>query len=249
MHTIRFASWLGAGAMASAVLAQDNPTPAAPAEEKKPKWETSASLGFTLTSGNSDSVLATAQALTQKKWDAHELKFGANAAYGETEDVKSAESIHGFGQYNRLFTERAFGYLRLDALHDSVADVEYRFLFSPGAGYYFIKTEKTRLSGEVGPGFVYEKQGKETEGYFTARIAENFEHKFSDRVRLWQSLEFLPQVDDFENFLINAEIGLESKLTEKLALKVFALDTYDNQPAPGRKENDIKLVTALGYTF
>ena len=213
------------------------------------KWETTASIGFTITSGNSDSILANAQVLSLKKWDQNEIRLGADAAYGELDDEKNVETLHGFSQYNRLFTERAYGYVRLDALHDAIADIEYRITFSPGAGYYFIKTAATQLSGEAGPAFIYEKTGGDTTGYFTARLAERLDHKFNENVRIWQTIEFLPQVDDFENFLINAEIGVESKLTEKLALKVFAIDNYDNVPAPGREENDLKVVTAVGYTF
>ena len=213
------------------------------------KWETTASAGLTITSGNSDSILANAQILSLKKWDQNEIRLGADATYGELDNEKNVEGLHGFGQYNRLFTERAYGYLRLDGLHDAIADIEYRFTFSPGVGYYFIKNPQTSLSGEVGPAFIYEKVGGEETGYFTDRLAERFEHKFNDNVRIWQSIEFLPQVDDFNNFLINAEVGVESKLTERLAMKVFAIDNYDNEPAPGRKENDLKVVTALAYTF
>lgn len=239
-HLNRFVQ-IGTVALASvAVHSQDASTN---------KWETTASVGFTITSGNSDSILANAQVLSQKKWEQNEVRLGADATYGELDSEKNVEGLHGFGQYNRLFTERAFGYVRLDALHDAIADVEYRITFSPGAGYYFIKNEQTTLSGEVGPAFIYEKQGSETTGYFTARLAERFEHKFNENVRLWQMAEFLPQVDDLDNFLINAEIGVESKLTERLSLKVFAIDNYDNEPAPGRKSNDIKVVTAAGYTF
>jgi putative salt-induced outer membrane protein YdiY len=237
-----------AGTVALASVTTDaqtvTPSPAAP-----PKWETSASAGFTLTQGNSDTVLMTAQVLSQRKWDQHEIRLGADATYGEIEDQKSTEGAHAFGQYNRLFTDRTYGYLRLDALHDAIADIEYRILLSPGVGYYFIKNATTALSGEAGPGFVYEKQGGQTQGYITARVAERLEHKFNDNVRLWQSLEFLPQVDELDNYLINAEIGVEAKLTQKFSLKVFALDNYDNEPAEGREKNDIKVVTAIAYTF
>lgn len=241
--------FLGAAAAAAVGTYAQAPAAPAPAPEAPPKWETSAAAGFTLTQGNSDSVLFTAQVLSQKKWDQNEVRLGADATYGETEDVKSADAVHGFGQYNRLFTERTYGYVKLDALHDAIADIEYRFMLSPGAGHYFIKNQTTTLSAEVGPGFIYEKQGDDSRGYITARLAERFEHKFNENVRLWQSIEFLPQVDDLNNFLLNAEIGVEAKLTQKLSLKVFAVDNYDNEPAEGRKENDIKLVTAMAYTF
>jgi putative salt-induced outer membrane protein YdiY len=137
----------------------------------------------------------------------------------------------------------------VDGLHDAVADFKYRVTLSPGAGYYFIKETNTTLSGEVGPGVIFERLGTNDHTYMTLRLAEKFEHKFSDRVRLWQSLEFLPQVDKFNNWILNAEVGVETKMSAKLGLRVFALDTYDNQPAPGRKKNDLKLVTALAYHF
>ena len=230
----------GAALATVGTLAQDTSTN---------KWETTASIGVTVTQGNSDSIMGAAQVLSQKKWGPNEMRLGADGTYGELEGEKTVEGLHGFAQYNRLFTERAFGYLRLDGLHDAIADIEYRFTFSPGAGYYFIKNEQTTLSGEAGPAFIYEKQGGESTGYVTARLAERLEHKFNENVRLWQAIEFLPQVDDLNNFLINAEIGVESKLTPKLSLKVFAIDNYDNEPAPGREENDLKVVTAVGYTF
>lgn len=232
------------------VLAQaPAPAPAPPPEPDKSIWVSSASLGLTLTRGNSETLMATANIQTEKKWAQNEIRLGADATYGEDRDVKNAESVHGFAQYNRLFTERLFGYLRLDALHDAVADVEYRVTLSPGVGYYFIKNDRTTLSGEVGPGVVFEKQGDEEQTYMTIRFAERFDHKLNDRVRIWQSLEFLPQVDDFDNFILNAEAGIDTALTEKLSLKVFAVNTYDNQPAAGRDKNDLKLVTAVGYKF
>ena len=217
--------------------------------EQKPKWERTASVGLTLTQGNSDSVLVTAQALGARKWDEHELQLGAQAAYGEVEDEKNADSISGFAQYNRLFSERLYGYGRIDALHDAIADVEYRVTIGPGVGYYFLKSETTSLSAEVGPSFIFEKVGTETDEYLALRIGEKFEHKFSERARMWQMAEILPQVDDWENYIINAEIGAEASLTERLSLRAYVQDTYDNQPAPGRKRNDVKLVSALGYKF
>src|SRR5687767_10596393 len=42
------------------------------------KWETSAALGLTLTKGNSDTLMVTADALTAKKFAHDELSFGAS---------------------------------------------------------------------------------------------------------------------------------------------------------------------------
>jgi putative salt-induced outer membrane protein YdiY len=245
---------LSAAAVASCVALAGNLTAqaqgAAPAAEaKKPKWETTAGAAFSLAQGNSDTILFTANIQTLRKFEQGDLRLGADAGYGENNDVKAVDYERGFAQYNHNFSERCYGYVRLDAIHDDIADVNYRIALSPGAGYYFIKNEKTKLSAEFGPGVVFEEQGGVEKEYFTLRLAERFEHKFNDRVRMWQSFEIFPQIDDFENYIANFELGFEADLTKQLALRVVAQDVYDNVPAVGRKKNDFRLLTGVQYKF
>lgn len=214
-----------------------------------PLWTASASLGLTLTSGNSDTLLFTAKVVAAKKWDHNEFEIGADAAYGEQDHKKNNEIYHGYSQLNHLFTERFYGYVRLDALHDGIADVYYRVTLGPGAGYYFIKNEATMLRGEVGPAAVFEKKGTNDTIYATLRLAERWEQKLSKTANLWESVEFLPQVDRWGNFAVNSEIGVDVAINSHLSLKPYIQDNYVNEPASGRKKNDFKLVLALGYKF
>jgi len=220
-----------------------------PALQKEPQWETSAALGFTLQRGNTKTLLFTGNIQTTKKTGKNEWNFGADATYGENDDEKNAENMRGYGQYNRLFTERFFGYLRGEVFHDDIADIDYRITIGPGVGYYFIKEKNMSLRAEVGPAFVHEKTGDGTDDYLTLRLAERFDWKINDRAKIWQSLEVLPQIDDFDNYLLNAEAGIETSITPKLSLRTYVQDTYDNEPAPGRLKNDVKFVTALAYKF
>ncbi len=218
--------------------------------EEKPKWETSAALGFTLTQGNSDTVLATASLLSLKKWELNELSAGINGSYGEVDSVKNNETARGTVQYNRLIGDSdSYFFGKADLLHDSIADVEYRLSLSAGYGYYLVKNDRMQLSAEIGPGYIFEKLGSGSDDYLTLRAGERFEYKISDRARIWQSLEYLPQVEEFGNFLLVGEIGIESDLTEKMSLRVSLQDNYDNEPAPGRKSNDLRLITGIGYKF
>jgi putative salt-induced outer membrane protein YdiY len=245
---------LAAGACG--VFAQNPPAAATPpVEEKKPFWETTAALGLTLTRGNSETLLLNGSILTQHKDLKNEISLGIDGGYGETKNQDTGDTdvntkyLHGFGQYNRLFTDRFYAYGRIDGLSDDIADIDYRFSFSPGVGYYIVKTEKIRLSAEVGPGLITEKKGSVESTYFTIRLGEKFEWKISERARLWQSLEYLPKVDDFGNYIVNAELGIEASLTKKLSLRSYVQDTYISEPAPGRDENDLKWITGLAYKF
>ncbi len=226
------------------------PALAQEADASRSTWKTTASVGATLTRGNSDTVTATATLNSERKWAQNEFFLGAALTYGETDDTTTASSATGFVQYNRLFSERFYGYARLDAYHDDVADIAYRITFSGGAGYYFIKTDKITLSGEVGPGYILEKFHNRTErDYATLRLGEKFTWQISQNARLWQSLDYTPSIDEWSDYLLTAEIGIATKITESLDLRVVALDNYRSKPAPGRTENDFKLIAGIGYTF
>jgi putative salt-induced outer membrane protein len=225
--------------------------PATPPATNLYPWDASAALGLTLTRGNSRTVLINGDIQANKKWDLgkNELKLGANGTYGENNGIENNEQLRGYGQFNRLITERLFGYFRLEGLHDGIAKVDYRLTVSPGAGYYILKNTSTSLSAEVGPGFIYEKLAGRTRDYFTLRLAERFDQKLGEHAKLWQSVEILPQVDDFSNYLINSEIGIDTAITKHLSQRTFIQDTFHSRPAPGREKNDIKLVAAIAYKF
>jgi putative salt-induced outer membrane protein YdiY len=216
----------------------------------KPVWESSLAFGFTLTRGNSDTLLATGSIQTHKKTLEDEISLGADGAYGENNSVQNVNSAHGFSQYNHLFSERFFGYLRADALHDEIADLQYRITLSPGVGYYLLRQTNTSFAGEFGPAMVFERLGSRDNNYVTARVAERFEHKFTEsNARVWESAEILPQINDFNNFVVNAELGLEASVTKKISLQAYAQDNFVNEPAPGRQQNDLRIVSGLKYKF
>ncbi len=215
----------------------------------KPAWESSVSAGLSLTKGNSDTLLTTAAFKTRKKTPEYEFAFGVDGSYGENDSVKNNETLHGVSQYNHLFGERFYAFLNVEGLHDGIADLQYRFTLSPGAGYYFIKTTNTTFAGEAGPGLIVQRLGDVDTTYASLRLAERFEHKFNDNGRVWEKVEFLPQVDKPDNFLINAEIGAEAALNKTFSLRATLQDNFVNRPAPGRKDNDVKLISSLVYKF
>jgi putative salt-induced outer membrane protein YdiY len=242
---------LGAGA----IFAQDAAAPAAPAPP--PKWDTTAAAAFTLTRGNTESFLATLSLETKRKWAHDELAFGISGGYGENTDTKTkvisktAQFVQGYGQYNRLFTERLYGGLRLDGQYDGIAGVDYRFKVSPMMGYYLVKTPKTTLAVEAGPSLIYEHlAGVPAHGYWAARFGERFEHKLTPSTKIWQSLDYYPQVDRWtEKYLLVGELGIDTAINKHWSLRVVFQDIYDSEPSPGRKNNDMRLMAGTAYKF
>ncbi len=218
-------------------------------------WKSTAGANLALNKGNSDTLLAGADILSIKKWDKNEFFIRADAAYGSqgTDDNGNETTAQNYGiqaHYNRLMTDRFFWWLDGAARQDRIADIDYRVTLAAGLGYYVIKTEPTQLSFEAGPGVVFERLGNKEATYATIRFAEHFRHKFEGgRASLFQNAEFLPRIDHWERHTINADIGIESAVTEKMGLRVTLADTYRSDPAPGFKNNDLKLLAGVTYKF
>lgn len=215
--------------------------------------------GLTLTRGNSQTTLATLVAAADYKTAADEWLLGANGTYGKsqvtvngvTANTSTAQNADAFAQYNHLFTERAYLFSRVEGYHDDLADIHYRVTVSLGPGYYFIKNTNTDLSAELGPGFVSQCVGSDEENFATIRAGQKFHQRLSDRARLWETFEITPDLADISNYIIFAEVGVAADLTANKAfeLQCFLDDNYNSKPAPGKVNNDVKLVMAVAYKF
>jgi hypothetical protein len=143
----------------------------------------------------------------------------------------------------------------LEGLHDDVANVDYRLTVSPLAGYYLIKQTNTFLAGEAGPSWVHQKlfvagPGSDVENsYFALRFAERYEYKFKSGARIWETLEYIPSVEHWADYLVNLEAGVSAPITKALDVRLVLQDNFDNKPAPHRLKNDFKLGAGLAYKF
>ena len=54
---------------------------------------------------------------------------------------------------------------------------------------------------------------------------------------------------DFDNWVATMEVGISAPLAKALDIKLLVQDVYDNQPAAGRKRNDLKLIAGIGYRW
>ena len=215
------------------------------------KWETSAAAGLSLTRGNSHTILTTLGIDTKRKWETDEALAGISGGYGKSDGVRNTDYVQAFGQYNHLFNERLYGGIRVDGNHDGIAKLAYRFRVSPLVGYYLIKETNTTLSVEAGPSMVVEKYEKQSsDNYIAMRFAEKYEHKLSETAKIWQTAEYIPQIDRWvEKYIISGEVGISAAITKQWGLRVVGQIIHDSEPAPGLKRNDLRLIAGTDYKF
>lgn len=229
-----------AGLCATGAFADEAPAEKAPSEH-------SVALGFTMTDGNSETLLGTAGYLFDRKRDEYTLRLALDGAYGENDDEKNTENVKGVGEYRRSISERVYGLGNLSALYDDIADVDYRVIASVGPGIYLLKNDKAWLGVDVGPAFIAEKVGGESRDEWALRVGERYERQLSATAKLWQSLEYLPLVDDFDDYLLNSEIGIEAAINSSASIRLIARNTYDSTPASEHEKSDTTVIAALAY--
>lgn len=222
---------------------------------EEPEWKRSTAIGLNITSGNSDTSLLNVDLSAERKGSAHELILDSRIAKGETDDETTEENANARAQYNYLVTDRAYLYLNLDYLYDSIALIDYRVTAGPGAGYYFKKDDKCNFSMELGAAYITEKNDlantvntaaiDDTEDSINLRAVSRYEYALSETARIWEVFEYLAEFEDFDLYLINYEIGIDAAINSHFTLRLVFEDKYDNNPAPGIEKNDIIVKSAL----
>ena len=224
-----------------------------PAKKSAPKqdgdWKRSLEVGVNTASGNSDAMRCTGAASAARETETNFLFLKASGRYGESDGEKDAEEATGEGKLQHRLTERVYAALDGNAHRDRIADLDYRVRGSLSLGRHFIWTERTVLSAEAGPGYVAEKKGGEQEGFAAGRLAQVLEILVADDLQVWESVEFVQNLEDSAIYFVNAEIGLETVLTGSLSLRFTVEDRYDNQPADDKEANDLLTTTSLNWKF
>jgi len=217
-------------------------------------FKTTFSSGIKLTDGNTESLLANASLVTEgEQGGLGSLRLGLEGVYGESkvEDRRdtTSEQLRAFASAKKTLTPRTYASLDSAALYDGIARIDYRVNVGPGYGAYLIKDERTTLSLEVGPSYIWEKVAGVRDDYLALRVGERFVQQLSDTARIWQSAEYMPKADDLKDYLLTSEIGVEAALNARMNLRVVLRDQYDSTPAEGLKKNDLSLIAGFSVSL
>lgn len=243
---------------------------AAKADEAAAKagFATTVSAGLTMTDGNSETLAANASLKTEgEKAGLGSVIAGVEGNYGEStlsssavdpvtgetvttdSNEKTVENAKIYANVKKTLSPRTFALLDGSALYDGVALIDYRAALGPGLGAYLVKNDQRTLSLEAGPSYIWEQVDGARNDYLALRFAERYSCQATQTAKLTQSVEYVPEVEDFDNYYLTAEIGVEAAMSDRLSLRMVLQDKYDNTPAPGAERNDLSLIAGLGFSL
>lgn len=220
--------------------------------EEKKKWSDQAELSFVNTGGNTDVTSLAGKNLLKHAFSEDVVgSWEIAALYGKTEGVKTAERYATEFRLDYTYTEQIYlagigGWFK-----DEFAGIESSYYLGPAIGYKYLTGPQHFLAGEVGLYYVTEDYINNTNSdYPQGRLFGLYEYAFTEKNKFSQSLEFLYDFEDSDNYRINSETALISALSGYFSLKASYVIRYNNEPVPSTLDDtDTILAVALVANF
>lgn len=218
------------------------------------EWNTTLSVGGSLTRGNSDTLVANGRLATEKLVGDDLFNASLEGAYGEAEETREDGSKHdetnvdnsklSLGYKHRF--DGFFAFADAFLLTDDIAEIDYRGMPSVGLGTFLVDNETFRLTAKAGVGYLWEKVDGVKDDYATYVFGERGVYTVSETSSIWEEATYIGSWEDSDDYLVTAEVGADAAMSTNLKLGVVLKYTYDNTPASGCERDDLALVVQVG---
>lgn len=227
-------------------------TLAFPSEEPKEKlWSVHIELSYVRTSGNIDTQTLSEKLEIKREGKVNRFFLKNSALYSTQDNRETANRIDASGRWERLFTERFFGFLTTGYERDKFSGYEYKVNGGPGIGYDLLKTEKHELKLLLSTPYYYNKvENDGVDNYGTAKAELYYQWNILENLRLKENANYLVNLSDTKTYFVNSETSLEVKINSNISLGVGYKLAYQNRPPePGIKRTDTTFSTSLIIDF
>lgn len=227
------------------------PAPLVGQEPAPDAWTFKADLGYVIAGGNTElQTLNFGDRITFDPAGAFRFAQSANWVYSKNEGETTANLIGGELRADYDFTPRLSAYGLGGYYRNTFAGISQRFSEGLGLGYKPILGERDTLLLEAGAGFFQERLTTDaTDDFTTARLAGAYKHLLGEKAWFALGAQFLPDLADFGDYLLDANAELAAPLSANVAIKLGYLVRYQSEPAPGFEDTDTIFTSGIQLTF
>lgn len=209
------------------------------------------SVALTATSGNTESDRTYVEGELVAQTDGNRTTLKAQLHEAEEDGRETASKSFASLGYDQFLGERWYLTANASGAEDEFQDLKLRTTLGLGGGYRFADREAFRLSAELGVSYVNEDfSTTPDDDYPAGRWALDLSRKLGDgATELFHDHQVLIALDDSDDLLLRTRSGVRFSLFEGFAAAVQLNYDRDEQPAPGRRQDDRTWSLTLGYTW
>ncbi len=234
-----------------------------PVEEK---WHGSVNASYTAARGNTYQNSASLLANVNRRWEEDRVKADFGYYYTESgtsrnDREKTTDRWEIEGQHDHFWRPAFYTFENARYEEDSIAGLDSRVRLGAGVGYQWLDARRFESTGvwsfnqEAGATWFRddyrERPADGDTGYAAVRYAHHLKYnpKWNEDVKGFHDLEYYPQVDDWEHYIVKADVGFTTKLIMDFNLIAKVEWEYNSRPSVGRKSSDTRYIVGLGYAW
>ncbi len=217
-------------------------------------WRGTVDVGFSLTTGNSDTKTLNAGFRANRKTPKDKISVYANAIQSSNSDSgvteTTAQAVFGGVRYDYNLSEKTFVFASADFEYDKPQLLDLRSVLGGGFGYRAIRSERTEL--DLFGGATYNRENFSngiTRNSAEALFGDELSFQISDNVNLQQRLSVYPSLSDFGTFRSLFDASLVTSLNNFLSWQVTVGNRFNSNPVGGAEKNDFLFSTGLRFGF
>jgi putative salt-induced outer membrane protein len=230
--------------------------PLVTAAQDDPGWAGEVAANGSTTTGNNETTDVGIAFKLQNRGSDWRHNLRGSTDYGRNSGKTSKRRYRLGYKIGRDLAPRVYSFLNADYYSDDFGAYKHGWYTGGGVGYSVLVDEPTRWRLEAGAGYRSQKErlspgtpggeASRKEGFFSTRLYSDFEHAFSDQVKITNDTElFYSEVD---TYFIN-EVAVTSRMFYDFALRAsFRVETHTEVPV-GREKTDTISRIGIVYTL
>jgi putative salt-induced outer membrane protein YdiY len=230
------------------------------------KWHGAVTVAYNATRGNTYENSATVLLNVNRRWESDRFRGDFGYYYGESAKAhedrqKTTDKWEVELQHDHFWLPKVYHYENVKWERDMIQLLRARYRVGLGGGYQWLENRqfgafgKWSFNQELGVNWIredYENSSKSQEGGFCAlRYAHHLLWTPSNVTGLsfFHNAEILPEVDEWEKFLVKADVGFSAPLVYDWTINAKIEWEYNSKPANDRLPNDVRYIVGLGYKW
>ena len=215
--------------------------------KKPPPLEFSGDLGFVSVTGNTSVSTFSMNEKFIRRIEKWEFKQDFGSVYGKTDGAESSNLLRAGVRADYSLAEHWALYALTAYDRNKFAGIKGRFAEGLGGVAKLIANDVNQLNVEAGYQLTQQRNLTGPDDNFSAlRVASSWKHVFTKTSYFSEAVEYLPNLEDHDDYRINSESAVVAPLSTHIGMKFSYVVRFANDPplnaagtAPLRKTDRI----------